>query len=67
MVHFIVRRLIEAFLIKISLFAFTAFERRHVSSKNIKNMLRDHWTTGSLVPFSHGSKVPCDIILHHES
>jgi len=43
-------------------FAFTDFESRHVYAEDINNMLRDLWTAWSLVPFSHGSKVPSNAI-----
>ena len=62
MLHYNVEPLIEAFLIKKSLFAFTNFESRHVCAEDINNMLRDLWTAGPLVPFSHGSKVPSTAI-----
>ena len=57
MLHYVAQRLIEAFLIKI-VFVFCNFETRHVYAEDINNMLRDLWTAESLVPFSHGSKVP---------
>jgi len=43
-------------------FAFTDFESRHVYAETLNNMLRDLWTTGSLIPLSYGSKVPSDAI-----
>jgi len=62
MLHYIAQRHVHAFLIKKSLFAFTDFETRHVCAQNINNMLRDLLTAGSLVPFSHGLKVPSNAI-----
>jgi len=41
MLHYNVQPLIEAFLIKKSLFAFTNFESRHVCAEDINNILRD--------------------------
>jgi len=35
--------------------------------ETLGHMLSDLWTAGSLVPFSHGSKVPSAATLHYVS
>jgi len=58
MLHHIAQRLIETFLINNRFFAFTNFDSRHVQAGDIKLYTKGPLSRWSLVPFSHGSKVP---------
>jgi len=61
MLHYIAQRLIHAFLIKKSFFAFTDFESRHVYAE-VKQYAKGPLNRRVIVPFSHGSKATSDPI-----
>ena len=57
MLRHIAQRLIEA-LINHRFLHLLILKVGMFKLETLNNMLRDLWTAGSLIPFSHGSKVP---------